>query len=121
MYPPKVEDKEVLAVIRDLSGGGALPSGAAVRAALARRYGSRGGVTRIYRLLASERTRRGTTTLSAVGAGRKLQRCNVSLQSLRRLMHGLPFGLVQWDRKNTGHAFAIDHGGKGQTHLSQVH
>ena len=35
MYPPKVEDKEVLAVIRDLSGGGALPSGAAVRAALA--------------------------------------------------------------------------------------
>jgi hypothetical protein len=81
MYPPKVEDKEVLAVIRDLSGGGALPSGAAVRAALARRYGSRGGVTRIYRLLASERTRRGTTTLSAVGAG-LLEQENRNLREL---------------------------------------
>jgi hypothetical protein len=81
MYPPKVEDKEVLAVIRDLSVGGALPSGAAVRAALAHRYGSRGGVTRIYRLLASERARRGNTALSAVGAA-LLEQENRNLREL---------------------------------------
>jgi hypothetical protein len=81
MYPPKVEDKEVLTVIRDLSVGGALPSGAAVRAALARRYGSRGGVTRIYRLLADERTRRGTTALSSVGAA-LLEQENRNLREL---------------------------------------
>jgi hypothetical protein len=81
MYPPKVEDKEVLTVIRDLSVGGTLPSGAAVRAALARRYRSRGGVTRIYRLLAGERARRGTTPLSAVGAG-LLEQENRNLREL---------------------------------------
>jgi hypothetical protein len=81
MYPPKVEDKEVLAVIRDLSGGGALPSGAAVRAALAERFGSRGGVTRIYRLLAGERARRGTTALSTVGAA-LLEQENRNLREL---------------------------------------
>jgi len=81
MYPPKVEDKEVLALIRELSVGGALPSGAAVRAALARRYRSRGGVTRIYRLLASERARRGTTAFSAVGIG-LLEQENRNLREL---------------------------------------
>jgi hypothetical protein len=81
MFPPKVEDKEVQAVIRELSVGGSLPSGAAVRGALARRYGSRGGVTRIYRLLASERARRGSTSLSAVGAG-LLEQENRNLREL---------------------------------------
>lgn len=81
MYPPKVEDKEVLAVIRELSAGGVLPSGAAVRAALARRYQSRGGVTRIYRLLASERARRGSAALSAVGVG-LLEQENRNLREL---------------------------------------
>jgi hypothetical protein len=81
MYPPKVEDKEVVAVIRDLCVNGALPSGAAVRAALAHRYGSRGGVTRIYRLLASERARRGASALSSVGAG-LLEQENRNLREL---------------------------------------
>jgi hypothetical protein len=57
MYPPKVSTADVRAVIRTLSAGTALPSGAAVRAALHARYGSRGGVSRIYRLLADERRR----------------------------------------------------------------
>ena len=55
MYPPKVSNAEVRAVIRNMSTGAALPSGAAVREALRARYGSRGGVSRIYRLLADER------------------------------------------------------------------
>jgi hypothetical protein len=54
MYPPKVQDEQIRALIRELSADGKPPSGAAVRAALASRYGSRGGVARIYRLLAGE-------------------------------------------------------------------
>src|SRR5580658_8617435 len=69
MYPPKVEDQDVQAVIRDLAVNGQLPSRAAVRAVLAERYGSRGGVTRIYRLLASERARIGGKALSSIGLG----------------------------------------------------
>jgi len=57
MHPPKASDAEVVAVIRTLSVGNALPSGAALRAALKIRYGSRGGVARIYRLLGEERRR----------------------------------------------------------------
>jgi hypothetical protein len=57
MHPPKVQDSEVKAVIRALTAGDTLPSGAAVREALHDRYGSRGGVTRIYRLLTDERRR----------------------------------------------------------------
>ena len=57
MHPPKVTEAEVRAVIRGLTVGLILPSGAAVRAALAARFGSRGGVTRIYRILAEERER----------------------------------------------------------------
>jgi hypothetical protein len=69
MYPPKVEDQAVQSVIRDLAAHGPLPSGAAVRAALAERFGSRGGVTRIYRLLANEHARAGGKTLSPIGLG----------------------------------------------------
>jgi hypothetical protein len=57
MYPPKVSDEAVLGLIRELTELGRLPSGAVVRSALARRFRSRGGVTRIYRLLARERVR----------------------------------------------------------------
>jgi hypothetical protein len=57
MYPPKASNAEVKAVIRTLAVADTLPSGAAVRQALKVRYGSRGGVTRIYRLLAEERRR----------------------------------------------------------------
>lgn len=46
-----VADEQVRAVIRELREAGARVSGARVRRELARRYGSRGGVDRIYRLL----------------------------------------------------------------------
>lgn len=57
MYPPRVSTPEVRALIRQLTRGTQLPSGAAVRAALQTQFGSRGGVARIYRLLAEERLR----------------------------------------------------------------
>ena len=69
VYPPKVTDDAVLSLIRDLGGQGAFPSGARVRLALAQRYRSRGGVKRIYRLLAAEQARVGTTALSPIGIG----------------------------------------------------
>lgn len=43
--------------VRELTVDKRLPSGAAVRAALQRQYGARGGVARIYRLLAAARVR----------------------------------------------------------------
>lgn len=46
-----VGDEQVRAVIGELRAAGARVSGARVRRELARRYGSRGGVERIYRLL----------------------------------------------------------------------
>ena len=55
MYPPKVQDEDVRHVIRDLMIDGRLPSGAAVRAEIGKRFKSRGGVARIYRLLAAQR------------------------------------------------------------------
>jgi hypothetical protein len=81
MHPPKVEDQEVQALVRELSVGGVLPSGAAVRVELARRYGSRGGVTRIYRLLAAERVHHGSTALSSIGV-RLLEQENRNLREL---------------------------------------
>jgi hypothetical protein len=57
MHPPRVSNAEVKAVIHTLATTDALPSGAAVRRALETRYGSRGGVARIYRLLAEEHRR----------------------------------------------------------------
>jgi hypothetical protein len=53
MYPPKIDDDKIRSVIRELSRSGKAPSGAALRSELATRYGSRGGVSRIYRLLAA--------------------------------------------------------------------
>jgi hypothetical protein len=57
MHPPRVSDAEVRAVIRELTVDKTLPAGAAVRRALESRFGSRGGVARIYRLLAEEGVR----------------------------------------------------------------
>jgi hypothetical protein len=57
MHSPRVSDAEVRAVIRELTVDKTLPAGAAVRRALESRFGSRGGVTRIYRLLAEEGVR----------------------------------------------------------------
>ena len=55
MYPPRVSDQEIKLVIRDLTVEDRLPSGAQLRSVLRARFGSRGGVSRIYRLLAHER------------------------------------------------------------------
>ena len=55
MYPPQASDAQVRALIRELTVDGVAPSGAVLRAALAERFGTRGGVARIYRLLADER------------------------------------------------------------------
>jgi len=57
MYPPRVSDADIRAVIAELTRGSVLPSGAAVRAVLAARFNSRGGVARVYRLLSRERIR----------------------------------------------------------------
>ena len=81
MHPPKVEDKDVLAIIREGSARGELPSGAELRRMLTQRYGSRGGVARIYRLLAGERVRRGGTALSPIGIG-LLEQENRNLREL---------------------------------------
>jgi phage protein D len=67
MYPPKVTDDQVQSLIRELSVDGTLPSGGAVRRALAHRYGSRGGVARIYRLLSSRRPSESPTHVPAIG------------------------------------------------------
>ena len=55
MYPPHVSDLTIRTLIKELTKGDRLPSGAALRAALRKRHGCSGGVTRIYRLLAQAR------------------------------------------------------------------
>jgi hypothetical protein len=77
MYPPLVSDSLIQLLIRELTEGDQLPSGAQLRAALHRRYGSRGGVTRIYRLLANARPKPAAHPSPDVG---KLQR---EIQTLR--------------------------------------
>lgn len=57
MYPPHVSDHDIQLLIHELSEGDQLPSGAKLRAALQQRFSSRGGVTRIYRLLSVARTK----------------------------------------------------------------
>jgi len=53
MYPPHVTDQDITLLIKELTVGDRPPSGARLRAALQERFGSRGGVSRIYRLLAA--------------------------------------------------------------------
>jgi hypothetical protein len=57
MYRPHVSDQDIQLLIRELTAGNQLPSGAQLRSALQQRFGSRGGVTRIYRLLSTARTK----------------------------------------------------------------
>jgi len=57
MYPPHVTDNDINQLITELTVGTRIPSGASLRAALHDRFGSRGGVTRIYRLLATVRAK----------------------------------------------------------------
>ncbi len=72
MHPPRVSDHDIQLVIRELSEGDQLPSGARLRAALQQRFGSRGGVTRIYRLLSSARSKTTARVASSPDVG-KLQ------------------------------------------------
>jgi hypothetical protein len=51
MYPPDVTDDAIRKLIRELAVGESLPSGALLRAVLKQRFGSPGGVSRVYRLL----------------------------------------------------------------------
>ena len=49
--PPQLPDADIRALIDELRTGRAQPTGTELRAELARRFGHRGGVSRIYRLL----------------------------------------------------------------------
>jgi hypothetical protein len=57
MYPPHVTDDDIRTLISELAVGERLPSGALLRAVLKQRFGSPGGVTRIYRLLSNARSK----------------------------------------------------------------
>jgi hypothetical protein len=57
VYPPHVTDEAILTVIRELAVEERLPSGALLRAVLKQRFGSPGGVSRIYRLLSTARAK----------------------------------------------------------------
>jgi hypothetical protein len=81
MYPPHVSDREIKLVIRDLTVEDRLPSGAQLRAVLRARFGSRGGVSRIYRLLAHERGAQQKVVPSEPGDVGKLSR---EVESLRK-------------------------------------
>jgi hypothetical protein len=51
MRPPLLSEDSIRAAIRELDASGERVTGVAVRALLAARYGARGGVARIYRLV----------------------------------------------------------------------
>jgi hypothetical protein len=99
MYPPKVTDEQVQGLIRELAAPGDFPSGAAVRKALEQRYGSRGGVSRIYRVLAGERARIGSTPRSPTGIGLlELENRNLREQ-LKHARQREDAHQVYWDRE----------------------
>ena len=56
MYPPHVSDLQIKHLIAELTVGGRLPSGEKLRTAIKKQFGSRGGVARVYRLLATARS-----------------------------------------------------------------
>jgi hypothetical protein len=101
MYPPKVEDEQIRALIHELSVGGKLPSGAALRAALAQRYRSRGGVSRIYWLLGEERKASGSVVSSATDVTQRLlEQENRNLrEQLMQLRQREDAHQVYWNRE----------------------
>jgi len=99
MYPPKVSDEAVLVLIRELTRLGTLPSGAAVRVALERRHQCRGGVERIYRLLASEKSRLGTPALSPIGVGLLEQENRNLREQLKAARQREDAHQIHWDRE----------------------
>jgi hypothetical protein len=56
MRPPLLTDDAIRAAIQEIQSLGRRVTGVAVRALLLRRYGARGGVTRVYRVLAKATT-----------------------------------------------------------------
>ena len=78
MYPPHVTDADIRALIGELAVGERLPSGALLRAVLKQRFGSPGGVTRIYRLLSNARSK--LSVVRKVDAADVLER---ELQAMR--------------------------------------
>ena len=85
MRPVLVKDEDVRELIRSLCEGQKLPSGAAVRMALGTHFGSRGGVARVYRLLAEERERRNPP--APAGSLEALQREVQALRAQLQLAH----------------------------------
>jgi hypothetical protein len=74
MYPPHISDDTIQTVISELAAAGDdLPSGALLRAVLKQRFGSPGGVTRIYRLLSAARSKK-TPPRKEEGAAQTLER-----------------------------------------------
>lgn len=64
MRPPLLTDESIRAAIREVAASGERVTGVAVRSLLATRYGARGGVARIYRLVhEAERAPRGATVV----------------------------------------------------------
>jgi hypothetical protein len=78
MYPPHVTDDDIRTLISELAVAERLPSGALLRAVLKQRFGSPGGVTRIYRLLSNARSN--YSVVRKVDAADVLQR---ELQAMR--------------------------------------
>jgi hypothetical protein len=83
MHPPHVSDHAIKHLIRELMVGNQLPSGARLRSALKARFGSPGGVARIYRLLANARA--ATSPDASRNAAAALEREVVSLRKALKL------------------------------------
>ena len=70
MRPPILTEQSIRAAIRELAASGERLTGVAVRELLAARYGARGGVARIYRLIEEIRVGERGRAERAEGAGR---------------------------------------------------
>jgi len=68
MRPPLLTEESIRAAIREVAASGERVTGVAVRSLLAARYGARGGVARVYRLVhEAERAPRGAALAPSVG------------------------------------------------------
>jgi hypothetical protein len=95
MYPAHVSDQDIQHLIRELTTGNQLPSGAQLRAAMHERFGSRGGVTRIYRLLSAMRSHPDIQPSSS--------RTPEDVESLHRELHTLREALKLADHREQTH------------------
>jgi hypothetical protein len=95
MYPPHVSDQDIQHLIRELTDGTQLPSGAQLRAAMQKRFGSRGGVTRVYRLLSSMRPKPSIQPSAS--------RTTEDVATLQRELHTLREALKLADHREQAH------------------